>query len=91
MLKENAVGSPPQDYITFGETVIIAKRADNWEKMKPRLLVRGSFNNLNQLDAGTQYINDLRGAGAHGRGHLNEDDEAVLHGFLGKFERIVGL
>jgi hypothetical protein len=73
----------------LGEAITIIKRSDNWEKMKPKLVVRGIFNNQRQLEAGVEFINDLRGPGAHGRGQLSGHDEAVLHGFLGKFETIL--
>jgi DGQHR domain-containing protein len=89
MQKENADGDHPQDYVTFGDCFTIIRQSGNWEKMKPRLTVRGSFNNQNQLEAACQCINDLRGVTAHGRGQLNDHDEALLHGYLGKFETIL--
>jgi hypothetical protein len=86
MQKEQNPDMPIQDFLTFGETIAIIKRADNLELFKPYFLFRNGFANLNQFEAGCQTLNDLRGRTAHGRGKFSDSDEFLLDGYLQKFE-----
>lgn len=89
--KQQDVDSPVQDFFTFGESVMIIKRADNFEKFKPLLLKKSGFANVNQFEVGWQTVNDLRGRSAHGRGKFTISDESILDGYLQKFESVTGI
>jgi len=91
MHKEHATVDKVHDFISFGDIITIVRRADNFSKFEPYLIARGGFDSINQLESGARTINELRGRTMHGRGHFNEDDEALLNGYLGKFENILKL
>ena len=83
---QNAVDEPIQNFFTFGEVISVIKQGNNWEQMKPKIIVRGGFDNLNELDAVSQAINRLRAKTMHGRGGFTDTDESFLGACLGKFE-----
>ena len=91
MRKEHATVDKVHDFISFGDIITIVRRADNFCIFEPHLITRGGFDSINQLESGARTINELRGRTMHGRGHFNEDDEALLNGYLGKFENILKL
>jgi DGQHR domain-containing protein len=87
--KQNAGGEPIENFLTFGESVAVVRQANNWDEMKSSFIVRGGFDNPNQLETASQTINELRARTMHGRGKFSVTDETFLDGCLGKFEFVL--
>lgn len=77
--------SKPQDELTFGETMQIVKRKDNWLLIE-KLALESGFSGQAEVEMADATINKLRAGIFHGRGKRSKHDDHLLEGYLGKFE-----